>query len=205
MANRLRVLLLGAALTLSASLAISTQTLEPDQTAQEVTPDVVATGGYGRFADESFVDSMLISVRTRLADERCAALFGGVANARELLSKTSINYVSPAASNLPNRPAMFPGQVWAAVVGLGTNLLGPGEAAVYARAYPVDHHPEIRGVVFLNDNFLEIAVGRDTAFLHELMHVHGAGSEIDADYDVNYRMISDRCGTAPQVLAARNR
>ena len=46
-ANRLRVLLLGAALTLSASLAISTQPLEPDRTAQEVTPNVVATGGYG--------------------------------------------------------------------------------------------------------------------------------------------------------------
>ena len=96
---------------------------------------------------------------------------------------------------------MFPGRIWEAVVGLGIERLKSDESWVYARAYPVNGSSELRGVIFLNDNFLRIAVERDTAFLHELMHVNGAGAEIDEDYSSNYSLISTHCGSAAVVLA----
>ncbi len=78
----------------------------------------------------------------------CADLFGGRSNAFDLLSKTSVNYVNPGASNLPDRPEMFPGSIWKVIVDLGVERLASDESGVYGRAYPVDGSSTLRGVIF---------------------------------------------------------
>ena len=201
MAGRYSVFLVGAILFLGTYGLLEAQRADIDPLSLAGPTAIVATSGYGRFSDDSTVNSLLITVHNRLSEERCASLFGGVGKALDLLTKTSVNYVNASASNLPERPAMFPGRIWEANVGLGIERLKSNESWVYARAYPADGSSELRGVIFLNDNFLRIAIGRDTAFLHELMHVNGAGAEIDTNYSLNYTLISSHCGSPAVVLA----
>ncbi len=161
-------------------------------------------GGFGPFADSSLVQALTERIRHAFDNEECASLFGGRGPARELLLSTSINYVNRDASNLPVKPRFFPTAIWNAVTDLGTERLPPANSLVFGRAYRVFGVRGLRGIIFLNDNFLEIVEGRATALLHELMHVNGEGPTIDIDHASNYREIATKCGTSPTVVALKS-
>ena len=108
MAGRCSVFLVGAILVLGTCGLLEAQRVDLGPPSSAGPTAIVAPGGYGRFTDDQTVNSLLITVRSRLSEERCASLFGGVGNALDLLTKTSVNYVNSSASNLPNDRRCFP-------------------------------------------------------------------------------------------------
>ena len=121
MAGRYSVFLVGAILFLGTYGLLEAQRADIDPLSLAGPTAIVATSGYGRFSDDSTVNSLLITVHNRLSEERCASLFGGVGKALDLLTKTSVNYVTPQHQTSPNARRCFP-------AGFGRRSSGSGSS-----------------------------------------------------------------------------
>ncbi|NOT62216.1 MAG: RHS repeat-associated core domain-containing protein [Acidobacteria bacterium] len=155
--------------------------------------------GFFSPADGEFLAKVFEALQQRIKNPACAKLLGGAENAQKILNRSRPFYANTVNPNYKGTDGKYYDPKTGKPTAVTTAIKEANDpnstvAAVSERGAP--KAGVIGRNVYLNHRFfLQGLANAATIYVHELRHNNGLGSEIDTDYESEYRKISIHCGT----------